>query len=199
MTLSVATLTGSAIDDVVGDLARLRIEIFRDWPYLYDGDTAYEEKYLGAFAAIENAAVIAAFSGEGSNRELVGAATCAPLAGEVDAFRQPFERAGMDVSKICYFSESVLKPAWRGQGIGHLFFDGREAHARSLGLQNAAFCAVVRPDDHPMRPADYRPLDPFWEKRGYRKVEGLTCTFPWKDIGDRAQTEKPMQFWMRAL
>ena len=25
--------------------ARLRIEVFRDWPYLYDGDLAYEQSY----------------------------------------------------------------------------------------------------------------------------------------------------------
>lgn len=195
MSVTVATLTGADIVPVVDALAGLRISVFRDFPYLYDGDRAYEARYLGDFLAIPGAAVVAARDG----RALVGAATCAPLAGEVDAFRQPFEDAGMDVSRICYFGESVLRPDYRGQGIGHRFFDGREAHARAFSLEYASFCAVIRPDDHPLRPAGYRPLDAFWEKRGYARADGLTCRFSWRDIGEREETEKSMQFWMRAL
>ena len=36
------TLAGAAIMAVVPDLARLRVAVFRDWPYLYDGDDAYQ-------------------------------------------------------------------------------------------------------------------------------------------------------------
>ncbi|WP_394701474.1 GNAT family N-acetyltransferase [uncultured Roseibium sp.] len=86
--------------------------------------------------------------------------------------RRPFEEAGLDPAEVFYFAESVLDPDYRGRGIGHRFFDEREAHARSLGCSTAAFCAVIRPDDHPMRPEDYSPLDPFWTKRGYRKLNG---------------------------
>lgn len=193
--VSVRTLTGPEIGPIVDGLARLRISVFRDFPYLYDGDLAYEARYLGDFATIPGAAVVAAEAGGA----LIGAATCAPLAGEVEAFRKPFEDAGYDVPEFCYFGESVLEEAWRGQGIGHRFFDGREAHARSLGLEYATFCAVVRPEGHPMRPAGYGPLDAFWTKRGYRKVDGLVGRFSWKDVGDGAETEKAMQFWMRAL
>jgi hypothetical protein len=62
-----------------------------------------------------------------------------------------------------------------------------------------AFCAVVRPHDHPLRPQNYVPLGAFWTKRGYTRADGLITHFAWKDIGESAQTEKPMQFWLRAL
>ena len=42
-------LTGNAVGEVLDDLARLRIAVFRDWPYLYDGDVAYERDYLTAY------------------------------------------------------------------------------------------------------------------------------------------------------
>ena len=49
MTLDVKSLTGDDIKSVLPDLARLRMVVFRDWPYLYDGTLEYEEEYLGKF------------------------------------------------------------------------------------------------------------------------------------------------------
>ena len=43
MSLRVALLTGTALGQVLPDLARLRITVFRDWPYLYEGTLAYEQ------------------------------------------------------------------------------------------------------------------------------------------------------------
>jgi hypothetical protein len=58
---------------------------------------------------------------------------------------------------------------------------------------------VIRPTDHPLRPADYRPLDGFWQKRGYKRLEGLVTHFSWKEIGETKPSDKPMEFWMRTL
>lgn len=132
-----------------------------------------------------------------AGKRLVGAATGQPLAEEVAEFRDPFEAAGFDPATIFYFAESVLDPQFRGQGLGHGFFDAREAHARALGFDRAAFCAVIRPIDHPARPKDYSPLDPFWRKRGYLPVEGLTVGFDWPDVGEATSSRKQMQVWMR--
>ena len=94
----------------------------------------------------------------------------------------------------------MLLPAYRGRGLGHAFFDHREAQARALGgFTHSTFCAVVRPPDHPLRPRDYVPLDAFWHKRGYAKADGMMAHFAWKDIDQAAETAKPMQFWMKAL
>jgi len=195
MTLTIKRLTGAAVRDVLDDLARLRIQVFRDWPYLYDGSPDYEAKYLARYGETEGAVVVCAFEGD----TLVGASTGEPLGDELEAFRAPFEAAGLDPSQIFYLAESVLDPAWRGQGIGHRFFDEREAHARALGFKQASFCAVERPDDHPMKPADYRPLDAFWQGRGYTRLDTPIVHFPWRDIGEAAETEKPMRVWLRTL
>ena len=196
MTIRVASLTGKDIAPALPALARLRIAVFRDWPYLYDGALAYEEKYLAKLAAAEGAIVVAAYDGE----DIVGCATAAPMT-EVEAqFAEPFRQRGMDIARIFYCGESVLLPAFRGRGLGHAFFDRREAQARRLGrFAHVAFCAVVRPEDHPLRPKDYVPLDAFWGRRGYAKAEDLLGRFTWKDIDQPAETEKPMQFWVRAL
>ena len=196
MTVTVRPLTGAEFDAAIPALADLRIRIFRVFPYLYDGDLAYEEKYLARFRAADRAFLAAAFDGD----RIVGAATAAPMAGEADEFRAPFEQAGYDVSKIFYFAESLLLPEYRGHGVGHRFFDAREAHARSFGeYEFATFCSVVRPAGHAARPAGYSPLDGFWRRRGYETMNGLTTTYAWTDVGDRDETEKTMQFWMKRL
>ena len=191
----VRVLTGADFDAALDDVARLRIAVFRAFPYLYDGDLDYERRYLEPFGASERAVMVGAFDGA----RLIGAATGSPLTDHKDDFAAAFAGTGLDLSTIFYCAESVLLPAYRGQGIGHRFFDLREDHARAHGFARSAFCGVVRPPDHPARPADYAPLDPFWRKRGYAPLPGVVARFSWKDLGCADETLKPLQFWMRDL
>lgn len=187
-------LTGEAVAGVLDDLARLRIAVFRDWPYLYDGDAAYEREYLRAYTA-PGAVVVAAMDGE----RMVGAATGAPMEDHAEDFAAAFADRPERLEDIFYCAESVLLPGYRGHGLGHAFFDGREEQARSLGRRYSAFCSVIRPADHPARPADYRPLDGFWHKRGYQPLPGVLASFHWRDLGDAEETTKQLQFWMKPL
>ncbi len=194
--LQIELLRGDALAAALGDVAGLRIEVFRDWPYLYEGSLDYETHYLADFAKAPNAIVVAAVDAG----RIVGAATGAPLTGHTAEFAPLFASKNFDPDKIFYFGESVLLSNYRGRGIGHAFFDHREAHARCAGLfTHSVFCGVVRAPDDPRSPAGYEPLDGFWRKRGYAPVEGLVGRYSWREIGAYAETEKPMQFWMRAL
>ncbi len=177
------------------DLARLRITVFRAWPYLYDGDLDYERRYLGTFLDAQGAFVAGAFDGDA----LVGAATASPLTHHFAEFVEPFAAAGLNARDWFYFGESVLLPHYRGQGVGVRFFEEREAEARRQGFSACVFAAVKRPADHPARPADYIPLDGFWQNRGYGRIAGLSTTFSWKDIGEVAETTKTMEYWGRRL
>ncbi|SMY08020.1 GNAT family N-acetyltransferase [Flavimaricola marinus] len=191
--VDVRPLTGADLEAVLPDLARLRIAVFRDWPYLYDGDFDYEHRYLQSYRESRGAILVGAFDGA----RLVGAATGTPLEDHADDFAAAFE--GERLTEIFYCAESVLLPEYRGQGIGHRFFDLREDHARALGRRISVFCAVVRPDDHPSRPAGYRPLDGFWTARGYAPLPGVVARYSWTDLGQPAETAKDMQFWGRSL
>ncbi len=192
---AVRPLTGAALEAALDDVARLRIEVFRAWPYLYDGDLDYERKYLQSYRDSEKAIVVGAFDGD----RLIGASTGAPLTDHSEDFAAAFEGTGLDLSQIFYCAESVLLSDYRGQGVGHKFFDLREEHARVQGFKKCAFCGVQRPSDHPMRPGNYRPLDEFWRARGYVPLPGAIAQFSWKDIGQDAETPKPLQFWIRDL
>ncbi|KIC10848.1 GNAT family acetyltransferase [Leisingera sp. ANG-M1] len=195
MAIRVEAMTGAALEAALDDVARLRIAVFRSWPYLYDGDLEYEREYLQSYRDSERAVVVGAFDGE----TLVGASTGAPLADHADDFAAAFDGTGIDLTQVFYCAESVLLPEYRGHGVGHGFFDAREAHARQHGFAKTAFCGVQRPADHPLRPDTYAPLDPFWRKRGYEPLEGAIAHFSWKDVDQVEETQKPLQFWIRDL
>jgi GNAT superfamily N-acetyltransferase len=187
-------LIGDDIAPHIPALARLRLRVFRDFPYLYDGDFAYEEAYLRDYAQAPGALLVLVLA----RGEAVGASTGMPLVHAHAEFSAPFRAAGVDPARVFYFGESVLHPDWRGRGLGHAFFDARETHARALpGVDITTFCAVERPPDHPRRPPDYRPLDAFWRKRGYVRRPDWVARFAWKDLDAAQPSEKPLVFWTR--
>ncbi|WP_323770944.1 GNAT family N-acetyltransferase [Antarctobacter sp.] len=193
--MRVEVLTGQALEAALDDVARLRIAVFRAFPYLYDGDFDYERGYLQTYRDSPGAVLVGAFDAD----RLVGAATGTPMEDHAEDFAGAFAGTGYDLSEVFYCAESVLLPAYRGRGIGHRFFDLREAHGRTLNRRYSTFCGVVRPADHPLRPEGYAPLDPFWRKRGYAPLDGAVAAFRWKDIDRDAETAKSLQFWIRAL
>ena len=193
--LRIECVSGAAIAPCLPALAALRIRVFRDWPYLYDGDLDYEAEYLKTYSRSPRSLFVLAFDGD----KIVGCSTAVPLADENPEFQAPFVAAGIPVEDVYYFGESVLDREYRGRGLGHRFFDAREAHARQLGgFALTAFCAVQRDADDPRRPSGYRPLDAFWRVRGYAPRPDLVTTFDWKEVAHEAASAHPMMFWLRA-
>jgi GNAT superfamily N-acetyltransferase len=188
-------VTGPALLPHVPALSRLRAQVFREWPYLYDADPAEEAKYMAHYAEDPSAAIVLARDGT----EVVGAASCQPMARTHGEVQSAFRAAGEAPAEWCYFGESVLLPAWRGRGVGVAFFAAREAHARALGLDRVAFCGVRRDPADPRRPAGYVPLDGFWRRRGYAPWPGLACVFHWREIGEREETPHTLDFWTKRL
>ena len=196
--LTIKRISGrdSALSDHLSDLAKLRIEVFRAFPYLYDGTLAYEMSYLETYTACPESIVVLVLDGT----RVVGATTGLPLDAEAEEFQKPFIDAGYDPSKVFYCAESVLLPEYRGRGVYPKFFEEREGHARNLGrFDVCAFCCVERPENHPLRPDDYIPLDRIWSRFGYVKHPELRTTYAWKDIDETNESEKPMVFWIKPL
>jgi len=187
-------LSGEAVHPHLRELGGLRIAVFREFPYLYDGDLDYEEHYLETYVNSPRSLVVL-LRNEG---RLVGATTCLPMADEAPEFQAPFLAAGFDLNEVFYFGESIILPECRGQRAGHEFFRRREEHARRVGpFRHTAFCAVDRPADHPARPAGYTPLDAFWTRMGYTKRPDLRCEFEWKETGETAPSFKGLTFWVK--
>lgn len=189
----IATHTGQAARPFLGEIARLRIAVFREFPYLYDGSLGYEMNYLEGYVSSEKSLIVLATHGT----DIVGVSTGIPLAVADELFRKPVESAGFDPGDIFYFGESVLLPDFRGQGLGHRFFDEREMHAAKLGFRSTGFFSVIRADNHPLKPPQFCPHDAFWQKRGYTRHNEIISRFLWKQIGDSRESVNELVFWQR--
>ncbi len=194
--IKIISYVGDEVKSLIPEIAKLRIEVFAEYPFLYQGDLEYEKRYLKKFAEMEDAIAVACFDGE----ELVGISTGYPFIYEAKELQAVFTAKGLKPEDYFLFGESVLRKTVRGQGIGNAFFDEREAHVKKLRrFKHICFYTSLRPENDPRRPADYRPLGPFWEKRGYRERPELVGTVSYQEIGEEAETPKKMVFWIKDL
>lgn len=195
MNLQISRLSGKEILPHINDLAKLRISVFKEYPYLYQGSFEYELKYLSTYTASPDSVMIIV----SDHGKVVGASTAIPLKFETDECQKPFLHSNININDVFYFGESVLDKNYRGQGIYRHFFLEREAAARAACCHIATFCAVERPDDDERRPKDYTPLDAIWTHFGYVKHPEIATTYEWCEIGETTQSPKPMTFWLKTI
>jgi hypothetical protein len=72
--MAIDTFTGAEVEPWLHAVAALRIAVFREWPYLYDGDLDYEARYLATYAASAASLFVLAFEHD----KVVGASTGIP-------------------------------------------------------------------------------------------------------------------------
>ena len=111
--MRVERLTGSALEGALDDVARLRIAVFRDWPYLYDGDLAYERRYLEAYRNSPRAVVVGALDGA----RIVGAATGTPMTDHADDFAAAFAGRPEPLDQIFYCANRCCCRAGAGMAL----------------------------------------------------------------------------------
>lgn len=196
MSLSFKVVRGSAFGPHLDELGKLRIAVFSEWPYIYEGHLGYERKYLETYSRAATSFGFLVYDGI----ELVGATTAIELEHETVEFQKPFLEQKIPLETVIYFGESILLPEYRGAGLGKRFMHERLTYANSFKNKKfAAFCAVQREQNHSLKPAGYIPLDGFWQQQGFSPRSGMVAYFSWKDLDKHQETQKELQFWLRPL
>lgn len=191
---------GPAILPFVPEMAEFRIRGFRAFPYLYEGTTAYEEKYLQGYVHEPRALLVRVLDG----RHVIGVATATPLASSADIVAEAplgFAAAGHDPKTFYYYAEILVTPSYRGRGIARRVYEERERHARQWGYRHLCLAVVERPEDHPLKPNDYAPPERIWIRDGFERT-GIRFAYEWPTIqpgGLVVAQQNPMVFWMKEL
>lgn len=185
---------GKEIEKYIEELGRFRIEIFKEYPYIYDGDMEYEKKYLGRYARCEESFLLVVDNEHGIDCACTGI----PLKDELPEFQKPFLERDIPIDKIFYLGEVMVRKNLRGQGLGTRLMDRALTHVYNAGLyEEVVLATVIREPNHPLRPADYIDKDNLWRKFGFEKLDGITVSFDWKDIGEEQETTKEMVYWRK--
>lgn len=109
-------ITGTAIAGALDTLASLRLEIFREYPYLYDGRREDELDYLKSYAEAPDACVILAHAGG----TVAGAVTGMPFIHEGAQMLAAIAGSRYSVENLYYVGELLLYPAYRNKGLGFI-------------------------------------------------------------------------------
>ncbi|NDD99406.1 GNAT family N-acetyltransferase [bacterium] len=192
--VKIKTLRGRDIYPYIPKIAACRIAIFREYPYLYEGDMLYEERYLQIYSMTKDAILVIAEDHE----DVIGVVTGLPLLDSMDEVKRLFMKKSIPADRIFYLGEIILLPEHRGKNIGYRMYQQFEKAVFEKGLyEKIALCEVVRAENDLRKPLDYTPLSSFWNRQGYVKYPELVADFFWKEIGANEETKHPMVFWMK--
>lgn len=194
-TFMIKAFKGPEARKYIDAIANMRISMFKEYPYLYDGSMEYEKEYLETYFKSENASILLVLD----DGKVVGFSSSIPLAEETDELKKPFLDNKLAVKDYLYIGEVMIHEDYRGEGLLRKFFEHHEKHAKEKGYSHLTFITSKRPDNHPMKPEDYRDLGPIWEHFGYKMSKGLIAKISWKQIDTGKEEENELNFWLKEL
>jgi len=194
--IHVRSFTGNGLKPYLHSLAKLRMEVFREFPYFEEPDLEKETQLIRKLFQNRESIGVLIFD----NTTLVGVSLGYPLSLEEASLQRPFKDRNLNSEHYFFFGDSVLLKAYRGRGIGHHFFDAREAHIiHYKKFKHICFCVPDGLETSPQKPKDFIPLHGFWRKRGYIQHPEMHCCLSWKTLGEAEPSEKKMVYWIKDL
>ncbi|QVL55435.1 MAG: GNAT family N-acetyltransferase [Simkaniaceae bacterium] len=189
-------LIGNKILPYIAEIAKLRIQIFHEWPYLYEGCLEYEKKHLQTYTKTQESLVIIAKHG---NR-IIGAVTGVPAKDSMQEVQKALENASFPLETTYYLGEILLLDEYRGSGIGSQLYRFFEDSVRKKNrYHTVVLCEINRSDTDKRKPLSYEGLDVFWHHFQYKRSAKIKTSFSYQEIGSDKETPHPMVFWEKHL
>lgn len=172
----------------------MRIAIFKEFPYLYEGNIESEKEYLDVFFNSQKSLILLVFDGD----KVVGCSSVVPLDEESDTIQKPFLDRNIDPKDYLYIGEAMIKKPYRNLGIlGKFFVPAYNNHAKIHGFKHLVFITVNRAHSHPQRPSDYRNLEPIWQHFGYKLMPGMFVKASWLQSDTLKEEENELGVWIK--
>jgi len=198
--ISVRVHQGLGIQGFVDYIAELRISTFKEFPYLYKGDILCEKKYIEEYIKDARSMLSLIYV----NKELAGFLTGMPLSCSADVISHSgtiFRNKGIDPSIYYYYGEMIVLPNFRNLRLPSILFASLDREVKNMLFTYTCFLTVVRDDDHPMRPDNYKDTSHIWYREGYKKMN-ITTEFNWPQIqsdGSVKEESSVLEYWSKKL
>lgn len=192
-------LKGREIPPYIDEVAKFRMQNFKEFPYLYAGDDAYEKEYLQSYVNDPKAILLTGFN---ANNEIIAISTGIPVISNADLLavaKDLFIANHLNPAHYFYIGETIIHASYRNKGLYSKIVALREQAARDLGFDNICFLSVVREANHPQQPANYRSPEAIFNHCGYKK-SNMIIHYHWPTIqadNTIVNQEHALTFWLK--
>ncbi len=196
----IKSFKGKEILPFIDELGSLRVKIFREFPYLYDGDLETERRYMSGFANSNKSVLIAVFLQEQMVGFIIGTALDSGLPITADA-HDLFSSKNLPVNNYYYIGDLVLLEEHRSFGLATKLLKLIETFAADNGYCSTCFLTVFREPDHPLKPKGYKDTARLWEFRKTKKMN-LSISYPWRTFISESESvmlQNTLDFWEKDI
>jgi len=184
---------GLAVSPYLKDIAKLRVETLKDFPYLYSGILEKEVEYLEkTFLSSNDSWFLLYLSSFG----VAGGIGITPLDMLPNEIKEPFIINGLEISDYMYIGEAMLKRDYRDRGLFKNMLSFAEKQAKQAGKKYAVFSYVEREKTDNQ---NNRAGDSFWEKFGYFKIINDPIELKWVRSDTRKNEINKLFLWEKQL
>lgn len=191
---------GNEVNSIVDNISKMRINEFRNFPYMYDGSLEYERLYFQEFCKDPNSLIVCIFD----DSKLIATATSIPLLSNADILdnvASKFIAQSLDPKTFFYSGEFIVLQKYRQNGLCKNLLYSVESLAKTLGFTNLCIATVCRSKDDPRRPVSYVDSDVVWKSLGF-EITNIKTSYPWPTIQPNQLTvtvNNEMIFWTKEM
>ena len=182
--------------------SEMRIRLFKEFPYLYQGSMDYEREYMKAYAKDPKSTIAIA----SCDKNIIGVSTGIPLVSEssiVDGSAQLITQAGEAPEDYYYYGEILIEPEHRGNKISSKLYSAQNELVKKWGYKKVCILTVVRQKNHPLKPKEYQSLDSMWTHFNYNRfIPPILVTYDWNTFqcsGEVRMQSNELEMWHKTL
>jgi GNAT superfamily N-acetyltransferase len=184
---------GLNVSPYLKDIAKLRLETLKDFPYLYGGDLEKEIEYLERIFLSSNDSWFLLYL---SSSGVAGGIGITPLDMLPDEIKEPFIINGLDISDYMYIGEAMLLRDYRDRGLFKNMLSFAEKQAKLAGKKYSVFSYVEREKTNNQT---NRAGDSIWGKFGYSKIINDPIEQKWLRSDTRRIETNKLFLWEKLL
>jgi hypothetical protein len=193
---TIKSFTGQEAERYVDQIAAIRLNMFKSYPYLYKGTVEHEKEYLQVYFKSPHATILLAFDNQGN---VIGMSSSIPLDDEAEEIKAPFIEKQLNCEDYLYIGEGLIDAEYQNKGLVRQAAQIHEEIAHSMGYKYLVFMAVDRPENHPCKPDNYRSTDDLFKHFGYTKFDNMNVTLTWNQVDTNQEVTNTLSLWHKEL